>query len=163
MQHTTNYNLSQYDATDRVTRDAFNADNFAIDAALKSVSDAAASAQSTASAAQSAAATALAAASAAGNCTLHYITHIGTGTTDPITVSIPEGKPIIVFVNGYDGLSRIYACRPSDRPRDYRNTSIFYNTSWGDHSFTWNCTTDADKNFNREGCGYHVVILAIPD
>ena len=42
MQHTTNYNLSQYDATDRVTRDAFNADNLAIDAAIKSVSDAAA-------------------------------------------------------------------------------------------------------------------------
>ena len=41
MQHTTNYNFSQYDATDRVTRSTFNSDNSKIDAALKSVSDAA--------------------------------------------------------------------------------------------------------------------------
>ena len=40
MQHTTNYNLNQWEADDRVTREDFNADNAAIDAALKSVSDA---------------------------------------------------------------------------------------------------------------------------
>ena len=34
MQHTTNYNLSQYEAADIVTRADFNADNLAIDAAL---------------------------------------------------------------------------------------------------------------------------------
>lgn len=39
MQHTTNYNLSQYEATDRVTRESFNADNAAIDAALKSIAN----------------------------------------------------------------------------------------------------------------------------
>ena len=44
MQHTTNYNLNQWEDGDVVRREDFNADNAAIDAALKSVSDAAANA-----------------------------------------------------------------------------------------------------------------------
>ena len=40
MQHTTNYNLNQWEDADRVTRADVNADNTKIDAALKSVSDA---------------------------------------------------------------------------------------------------------------------------
>ena len=40
MQHTTNYNLNQWEDGDVVRREDFNADNAAIDAALKSVSDA---------------------------------------------------------------------------------------------------------------------------
>lgn len=42
MQHTTNYNLNQWDADDRVTREDCNADNAKIDAALKTVANAAA-------------------------------------------------------------------------------------------------------------------------
>ena len=38
MNHTTNYNLNQWEAGDRVTRDDFNADNAKIDAAIKAVS-----------------------------------------------------------------------------------------------------------------------------
>ena len=34
MQHTTNYNLNQWEAGDRVTREDFNADNAKIDAAI---------------------------------------------------------------------------------------------------------------------------------
>ena len=42
MKKTSNYSLYQWEAGDRVTRADFNADNLAIDAALKSVADAAA-------------------------------------------------------------------------------------------------------------------------
>ena len=37
--HTTNYNLNQWEATDKVLRTEFNADNAKIDAALKSHDD----------------------------------------------------------------------------------------------------------------------------
>lgn len=37
MNHTTNYNLNQWEAADRVTRADFNADNAAIDAALSAI------------------------------------------------------------------------------------------------------------------------------
>ena len=40
MQKTTNYQLNQWDAEDRVTREDFNADNAKIDAAIKAVADA---------------------------------------------------------------------------------------------------------------------------
>lgn len=46
MNYTTNYQLSQWDAEDRVTRAAFNADNAAVDAALKANADAIAAAAS---------------------------------------------------------------------------------------------------------------------
>ena len=52
MQKTTNYNLNQWDATDRVTRADFNADNAAIDAALAGL----------------------------GNCQIEYQQYVGTGT-----------------------------------------------------------------------------------
>ena len=42
MQHTTNYNLNQWEATDRVTRADFNADNAKVDAAIAAVAAAAA-------------------------------------------------------------------------------------------------------------------------
>ena len=64
MQHTTNYNLNQWEDADRVTRADVNADNAAVDAALKTVSDAAETAQGAAETAQ---ATAAAAAAAAAN------------------------------------------------------------------------------------------------
>ena len=51
MQHTTNYNLNKFEAADRVTRDGFNQNADRIDAAIKSVADAAAAAQSTANSA----------------------------------------------------------------------------------------------------------------
>ena len=41
MNQTTNYSLNQWEATDRVTRADFNADNTKIDAALKAVANAA--------------------------------------------------------------------------------------------------------------------------
>ena len=44
MNHTTNYNLSQWEPHDRVTRADFNADNAAIDAALKGLDSAIAAA-----------------------------------------------------------------------------------------------------------------------
>ena len=40
MNHTTNYNLNQWEAGDTITREDFNADNAAIDSAIKAVADA---------------------------------------------------------------------------------------------------------------------------
>ena len=88
MQYTTNYSLSQYDATDRVTRSTFNSDNSKIDTAIKNAANAAATAQSTATAAQS----------AANNKTqLVFGTYNGTG--DAISQTISLGfRPSAVFI-----------------------------------------------------------------
>ena len=68
--HTTNYDLNQWEGTDKVLRTDFNEDNSKIDAALKGLAD-----KDTALEAMVAAATA-----AAGNCEMELITYTGTGT-----------------------------------------------------------------------------------
>ena len=50
MQQTSNYQLSQWDAEDRIQREDFNSDNAKVDAALKSKADTAAAARAAASA-----------------------------------------------------------------------------------------------------------------
>ena len=67
MNHTTNYNLNQWEDGDRVTRADFNADNAKIDSAIKVAANAAATAQSTANSAKSNAATAQSTANSAAS------------------------------------------------------------------------------------------------
>lgn len=94
--HTTNYDLNQWEASDKVLRTEFNADNAKIDAALKANADAIAaeaaareagvsgkadqSALSAESSARQAADEALEAAlGSLGNCQMELLTYTGTG------------------------------------------------------------------------------------
>ena len=163
MTHTTNYNLNKFEATDRVTRDGFNDNADAIDAALKSVSDAAASAQSTAASAAATAATALGTAMAAGNVTLHHITRVGTGTADPVTVTIPEGKPMVIFASEPDGDRRMIGWRPCAKTQSIQSSPLTFTLGWGDHSVTWNNNHAYNTNLNTVGVQYSIIILAVPD
>ena len=63
--HTTNYDLNQWEGTDKVLRTEFNEDNAKIDAALKANADAIAAN--------------MAAMALKGNCKLEYFTYTGTG------------------------------------------------------------------------------------
>ena len=63
--HTTNYDLNQWEGTDRVLRTEFNADNAKIDAALKANADAVAALEATIS--------------QKGNCTVLHSTYTGDG------------------------------------------------------------------------------------
>ena len=106
MTHTTNYNLNKFEATDRVTRDGFNDNADAIDAALKSVSDAAGTAQSTASGALAAAQ-----AAAAAGCRVVVGTYTGDGTKER-TIDL-GGQPKAVYVCPRDGV--IFETKSGDR------------------------------------------------
>lgn len=111
MNHTTNYNLNQWEATDRVTRADFNADNTKLDAAIKAAANAAATAQSTASSKASASSvTALTSRVAAlenmERCRIETITYTGTGKhgADNPTVITFSQKPAIFFIMGRTGV-----------------------------------------------------------
>lgn len=86
LQQTSNYQLSQWDAEDRIQREDFNSDNEKVDAALKAQSDEI---------------TALTAAVAlCGNCKIVYGTYTGTGTYgsgNPSTLTF-DGKPIFIYI-----------------------------------------------------------------
>ena len=74
MEHTSNYNLSQWAGEDRILREDFNADNAKIEAALAN----------------------------AGNCKIKVGSYVGTGAfgkQTPNTVVFNE-KPVLVFISG---------------------------------------------------------------
>ena len=79
MNKTANFQLTQWEKTDRIMMEDFNRDNAAIDTALKSNADKAAALQ-----------TALA---GAGNCEIGMISYTGTGKSgdsNPTTVTFPK-------------------------------------------------------------------------
>ena len=97
MNQTTNYQLSQWESTDRILMSDFNSDNSKIDAALKANADAIA--------AEAAARTA--ALAAKGNCKIEFKTYTGnggSGSGSPTQITF-SGQPTAVLLSGYDGIA----------------------------------------------------------
>lgn len=89
--HTANYQLNQWEATDQVLRTDFNEDNTKIDTALKSLNTTVQ--QHTTQLAQQAAELAK-----CGDCKLYYTTYVGDGQ-DTRTLTFPS-KPLLTFLYG---------------------------------------------------------------
>lgn len=88
MNKTANFQLTQWEKTDRIMMEDFNRDNAAIDTALKGNADKAAALQ-----------TALA---SCGNCQIGISTYTGTGTRGeeyPTVITFPK-MPTVFFVRG---------------------------------------------------------------
>jgi len=104
MTHTTNYNLSQWDAADRILRSDFNSDNAKIDAAMKALASsvsgkASASAFNALSKTVSSHTTTLA---KKGNCQVYQTSYTGTGTHGvdyKNSLTFPS-KPMVVIITG---------------------------------------------------------------
>ena len=91
--HTTNYDLNQWEATDKVLRTEFNEDNAKIDAALKNHDDELAGLE--------------AAIGARGNCRVEVKTYTGTGTygsSNRTSVSFSAVPKLATLIGG-DGLA----------------------------------------------------------
>ena len=89
--HTTNYNLNQWETTDKVLRTEFNEDNAKIDAALKANADGIAA---NAAELEEHAASLL----TKGNCQIYHASYAGDGNTSR-TFAFP-GMPLIVWTTG---------------------------------------------------------------
>lgn len=146
MTHTTNYNLNKFEATDRVTRDGFNDNADAIDAALKANADAAATAQSTAAAAQAA---------AAAGAKIVVGTYIGDGTygaNNPNSLTF-DGKPVLLFVIDGSSTQRMWAVRASTHSYSSNAPSSHDATitlTWGDHSVSWYASDSSYASANTQ-------------
>lgn len=155
MNHTANYQLSQWVKSDQVKMDDFNADNAKIDAALGSL-------------AQTAAAHA-ALLPKLGNCQIEHFTYAGTGKCgqDNPTVITFSRLPLLFLVGQYHGLllgspimsQNCMICRES------------YGASANDPKFTWKgnsvsfytTSTNTDKQFNSLNSVYHVFAFYAED
>lgn len=158
MTKTTNYNLNQWGAEDVVKREDFNADNAAIDAALKTIATTAATALSTANSAASTANSA---------CKIAYGSYAGTGnygSANANTLTFPfQPKLVLVQLQSYGAVAL------SDANYGHFNTLLFIRPlaefrfvnnqyklflSWSGNSVSWYSPDSADKQINRINSTY---------
>ena len=141
MTKTTNYNLNQWDAEDQVRREDFNADNAAIDAALKAVATTAAN---------------------AGNLIYYTTSRHGTGGRSAITITVPKGRPLMLIVSKNNVSTGMVAIRGSSYPAvcTAQYPPIM---TWADKSVTWNQSADIASNFDETFTGYYIVVISTTD
>ena len=157
MTKTTNYQLNQWEKTDRIQMERFNEDNAAVDAALKALD--------TKINAQTESLTALAAALALrGNCQMVTGSYKGTadyGTESSRTLSF-QSKPLLVFI--HEETPSGTANRRMVLVRDAKWSWMFPNSgkrntvTWGEKNVTWS-SADSHENANCSGTVYRYVAL----
>lgn len=133
MEHTENYQLSQWAKEDRIQMQDFNSDNQKIDTALAGHA---------------------AALTQCGNCQIYVTSYVGTGedgASHPNTLSFPQ-KPALVVV-GFDNSFKLHIF-PCD-------ASIYWNQSpcevrWNGNTLTWYSANPASQ-LNTKGKTYFVI------
>ena len=151
MNKTANFQLTQWEKTDRILMEEFNSDNEKIDTALKSSADGVAALQ-----------TALA---SCGNCKIVYGTYTGngkSGSANPNKLTF-DGKPVLVIVQAqsnttnYDfHLRLVRGCgwAVGDRGNYCYTNSV----AWGENFVSWT-NDDAETQFNLQGSVYSYIAL----
>ena len=139
MTHTTNYNLNKFEAADRVTRDGFNQNADRIDAAIKSVADA-----------------------AAGGVRIEAGTYTGTGTfwqNNPNSLTF-SAQPLLLFVcgNGFMYAMRGQSLTIGD---GYDGGSAGYQLylTWSGNTVSWYSGHGATYQLNKADQVYSYIAL----
>ena len=125
MNKTANFQLTQWEKTDRIMMEDFNRDNAAIDAALKSNADKAAALQ-----------TALA---SCGNCKIEVKTYTGTGTygsSNPNTLTF-SAAPLLVLLGGGQGLMMGLLPGCTVAKTSFEEIGYTCSVDWNGSSVTW--------------------------
>lgn len=164
MTKTTNYQLSQWEATDKLSRADFNADNAAIDAAIKAVADTANSKAGSAevSALQQSVNSQIAALSTAlgsggSNCRIAWGSYVGTdksGSKAAVVLTFPF-QPILVYVCKDQNTTSGLFLRPNGACNSAANNVA---ATWGADSISWYCTSSASAQFNEAATYYYVAL-----
>lgn len=155
MNKTANFQLTQWEKTDRIMMEDFNRDNAAIDTALKSNADKAAALQTTLA--------------GAGNCEIVYGSYTGNGqygSGQPNTLNFAH-KPVFVCVQQKTNpdTSTEYALRMIRDSVWANGTEDNYTYSqivtWGANSVSWYSVDPnfAAQQFNESGKIYQYIAL----
>ena len=156
MEKTANYKLNQWELTDRVKMEDFNADNQRVEAALTSQS-----AMLAEHAAQLA---------KRGNCRIVWGSYTGSGTfgaDNPNTLSF-EAKPLLLAImpstNSGSSAHGFLAVRGSTFT--YTHPEYFNSinqVTWTNRGAAWYCAANADYQFNSGGMVFYYVALLTPE
>ena len=151
MNKTANFQLTQWEKTDRILMEEFNSDNEKIDTALKANADGVAALQ-----------TALA---SCGNCKVVYGTYTGTGksgSANPNKLTF-DGKPVLVIVQAQSNTTdfdfHLRMIRGCDWAVGDRNNYSYTNSvAWGENYVSW-YNNKAETQFNLQGSVYSYIAL----
>ena len=154
--HTTNYNLNQWEATDKVLRAEFNADNAKIDAALKANADGISTLEEQVTSGLA----------GKGNCKIYTTSYTGTdtyGASAPCSMTFP-GMPLMVFV-GCCGDAGLVLCAIRGQTRSFAqgSGSAINTLTWGTNSLSWSNHMSASEQMNSRFSTYQVVALLAAD
>ena len=151
MNKTANFQLTQWEKTDRILMEDFNSDNRKIDTALKASADAVAAAA--------------AALENCGNCRIVYGTYTGngkSGSANPNKLTF-DGKPVLVIVQAQSNttdfdfhLRLVRGCGWA--VGDHGNYSYTNSVAWGENYVSW-YNDKAETQFNLQGSVYSYVAL----
>ena len=144
MNKTANFQLTQWEKTDRIMMEDFNRDNAAIDAALKSSADKAAALQ-----------TALA---SCGNCRITISSYTGTGTlgeAHPTSLTFAE-PPLLVFILGPESG---FMARGRAMNAFQSSSNATPTTTWSadQKTVSWYTPYDAKYQLNTKDAVYQVL------
>ena len=143
MQHTTNYDLPQWEATDAVRREDVNGAMSSIDSAIEA-----------------------AAATGGGNCYIRNFIYTGYGAygvNDPMTLFTPGYRPLFVSVQREEPSSSgdwgLFATWGTTWACTNRRTFDTVTLDWKDGALYFYGTTSAQAQLNELNVNYRVVML----
>ena len=162
--YTSNYNLCQWEPSDKVLRAEFNADNAKIDAALASKADRSTVSGKASQAALDALSATVAGHTAAlagkGNCVIHTAAYTGNGNYGvggENTRTFP-GKPLfVVFTNGQVMLSAVQGMTT------VYGSSQVVSCKWSGNSLSLSSQNSAASEMNAQGVSYTTLALLAAD
>ena len=161
--HTTNYDLCQWEATDQVLHTDFNEDNAKIDVVLADLAEdvAGKAEQSDLSALQTVVSgkadqSTVSDLTSTRNCRVYYKTYTGNGTGN-CSFTFPA-KPMIVMVMGGGYWLCLLQGQAEGQSRSAVNRSTYIDTVWSGNSVTWSIN-DVDLQCNRKGTEYSLVAI----
>ena len=146
--HTTNYQLSQWERTDKIQMEDFNDDNAKIDGALGEHA-----AALTAQAAQIA---------KRGNCMFHHGTYTGSGLGGPVSYTFPWVPQLVIIVG--DASLAVLPYGDTRCRNRYGESNYDLTVSWSGKTVTWELTSGYTSNayflMNQKGTTYHAFAFA---
>ena len=155
MNQTTNYQLSQWESTDRILMSDFNSDNAKLDAALKS-HDAALKENADDIAAVKTQLDANGAAHAGfGNCDIYITSYVGNGAASK-TLTF-NGDPKFIFISAYNGWLSITAGALAGKGLNGLDPTT-PSLTWGNKSVTYQAQLPQEA-CNLSGVTYSVMAL----
>lgn len=146
---TKNYGLSQWEKSDRVLMEDFNADNAKIDAALKAEADA----RTAADAAHELVLSKL------RNCQIYISSYVGDGSfgpDNPKELTLP-GVPALLLIFGNNAFFHYIPLKDEHACVLWDNARWFLTVTWDGSTAIWYGRNNDNESMNQEGATYRVL------